>query len=37
MADDMESPPASQRKAEAPPPAIATRCCDGCDADFRAI
>jgi hypothetical protein len=35
MADDMESLPANQRKAEAPPPAIATRRRDGCDADFR--
>jgi hypothetical protein len=30
MADDMESLPANQRKAEAPPP-VATRRCDGCD------
>ena len=35
MADDMESLAANRRKAEAPPPAIETRRCDGCDADFR--
>jgi hypothetical protein len=46
IAGDMESlpaierkaeapPPAIERKAEASPPAIETRSCDGCDADFR--
>ena len=35
LADDMESLPANRRKAELPPPAIETRRCDGCDADFR--
>ena len=33
--DDMESLPANGRKAEAEPPAVETRRCDGCDADFR--
>jgi hypothetical protein len=31
----MEILPANRRKTEAPPPAIETRRCDGCDADFR--
>jgi hypothetical protein len=35
MAGDMEIRPANRRKTEAPPPAIETRRCDGCDADFR--
>jgi hypothetical protein len=35
VTDDVESLPANGRKAEAPPPAVETRRCDGCDADFR--
>ena len=34
VADDVESLPANGRKA-APAPAVETRRCDGCDADFR--
>jgi hypothetical protein len=32
---DVESLPASERKTEEPPPAVETRRCDGCDADFQ--
>jgi hypothetical protein len=35
VTDDLESLPAKGRKAVAPPPAVETRHCDGCDADFR--
>jgi hypothetical protein len=35
VADDVESLPAHGRKTEAPRPAVETRRCDGCDADFR--
>jgi hypothetical protein len=35
VADDVEILPANRRKAEAPPPAVGTRRCDGCGADFR--
>jgi len=35
VADDVESLPANGRKTEAPPPAVETCRCDGCDADFR--
>ena len=31
----VSSLPANGRKAEAPPPAVEPRRCDGCDADFR--
>jgi len=29
--------PANRRKAEAPTPAVGTRRCDGCGADFRPV
>jgi hypothetical protein len=35
VTDDVESLPAKGRRAAAPPPAVETRHCDGCDADFR--
>ena len=35
VADDVEILPVNRRKAEAPPPAVGTRRCDGCGADFR--
>jgi hypothetical protein len=35
MASDMEILPANRRKTKVLPPAIETRRCDGCDADFR--
>ena len=35
MAGDRESLPANRRKTKAPPQAIETRRCDGCDADLR--
>jgi hypothetical protein len=35
VADNVERLPASGRKAEAPLPAVETRHCEACDADFR--
>jgi hypothetical protein len=35
VADDVGGPPANGRKAEAPLPAVETRHCEACDADFR--
>ena len=35
VADDVDSLPANGRKTAPPPPAVETRRCDGCDADFR--
>jgi hypothetical protein len=35
VADDVARPPANGRKAEAPLPAVETRHCEACDADFR--
>src|SRR3984893_16620662 len=35
LTDDAERPPANGRKAEAPLPAVETRQCEACDADFR--
>ena len=35
VADEVERPPANWRKAEAPLPAVETRHCEACDADFR--
>ena len=34
-ADEVARPPANGRKAEAPLPAVETRHCEACDADFR--
>jgi hypothetical protein len=35
VADEVERPPANGHKAEAPQPAVETRHCEACDADFR--